>query len=249
VQEKIVIRLSAETLEVFAAAIGQNGWAVTRPIVDHSTVTTLRGAVDSLAAAGRGGVRNLLDIPEIQLLAASHPVRRLAASVLGAECFAVRALLFDKTPEANWKVIWHQDLTIAVKARAQVTGYGPWTEKAGVPHVQPPISVLERMLAVRIHLDACGSENGPVRVLDRSHRLGRLSGSSIDAVRARQVATDCVVDQGGVLAFRPLLLHASAPATVPDHRRVIHIEFAHGDLTPPLAWHRQVGAALHVAAR
>ena len=34
----------------------------------------------------------------------------LASAVLGASCAAVRAIVFDKTPTANWKVSWHQDL-------------------------------------------------------------------------------------------------------------------------------------------
>lgn len=210
------------------------------PVVDDASIQKLRTVVAPLAADGRGGARNLLDVADVQALARSAPIRSLARAVLGSDCFAVRALLFDKTPDANWKVIWHQDLTIATSTRADVVGYGPWTEKAGVPHVQPPPAVLERMLALRVHLDPCGIENGPVRVLDGSHRLGRLSGAAIDQLRAEQPEIDCEVAQGGVLAFQPLILHASAPSTVPHHRRVIHIEYAAGELPPPLDWHRRV---------
>ena len=46
--------------------------------------------------------------------------RAAAEAVLGPRCFAVRAILFDKTSEANWKVAWHQDLTIAARAQADV---------------------------------------------------------------------------------------------------------------------------------
>jgi hypothetical protein len=45
-----------------------------------------------------------------------------------------------------------------------------------------------------------------------------------------------LVDEGGILAFRPLILHASAPASVPGHRRVLHIEFDASELAPPLEW-------------
>jgi ectoine hydroxylase-related dioxygenase (phytanoyl-CoA dioxygenase family) len=213
---------------------------VTPVIIDDATIVQLRTAVAPLSADGRGGARNLLDVAGVQTLARSAPMRALASAVLGPDCFAVRALLFDKTPEANWKVIWHQDLTIATRTRADVAGYGPWTEKAGVPHVQPPTTVLERMLALRVHLDPCGVENGPVRVLEGSHRLGRLSGAAIERLREEQPEVDCEVVQGGVLAFRPLIVHASAPSTAPRHRRVIHIEFARGELPPPLDWHRRV---------
>jgi ectoine hydroxylase-related dioxygenase (phytanoyl-CoA dioxygenase family) len=229
----------AVDLESFARSIAERGWAITPPVIDEATVAELRAAVAAHASDGRGGVRNLLDVGAVEELVAAPPVRGLASAVLGAECFAVRALLFDKTPDANWKVIWHQDLTVAARQRMEVPGYGPWTEKAGVPHVQPPIAVLERMLAVRVHLDPCGIENGPVRVLDGSHDLGRLSAEAIESLRGDGRGIDCLVEQGGVLAFRPLILHASAQSKHSCHRRVIHVEFATGELASPLEWHRR----------
>ena len=136
--------------------------------------------------------------------------------------------------------MWHQDLTVAARERVDLPGYGPWTDKAGVPHVQPPVEVLEQMLAIRVHLDPCSAENGPVRVIDGTHRFGRLAAEAIDQIRADRSESVCVAAEGALLAFRPLLLHASSPATRPDHRRVIHIEYAAQSLASPLVWHRQV---------
>jgi ectoine hydroxylase-related dioxygenase (phytanoyl-CoA dioxygenase family) len=224
----------------FADAIETDGWAVTGPVVDDGTLSSLRDAVSGAALDGRGGARNLLENARVRALAVSPPMRLLASSVLGPQCFAVRALLFDKTPGTNWKVIWHQDLTIASERRVEVPGFGPWTEKEGVPHVQPPAEVLDAMLAVRLHLDPCGPTNGPVRVISGSHRVGRLSAEAIDELRSLRAPEVCVVETGGVLAFRPLLLHASSPSQQPGHRRVIHIEYAACELPSPLAWHRRV---------
>ena len=231
-----------EQLE-FGAAVERDGWAVTAPVVPQLAVDRLVAELELVAAsqAARGGVRNLLDVsPAVRGLAASPPVRSAAEAVLGPGCFAVRATLFDKTPEANWKVVWHQDVSIAVRERASVTGFGPWSEKAGVPHVQPPADLLERMLAVRVHLDDCGAANGPVRVLPGSHRVGRLSADAIDGWRAGAEPVDCLAERGAVLAFRPLLLHASSRASSPAHRRVVHFEFAAEELPEPLAWHARV---------
>ena len=225
------------------AAIERDGWAVTPPVVPQLVVDRLIAELIGVAAGreGRGGVRNLFDVsPAVRALATSPEVRSVAEAVLGPSCFAVRAILFDKTPAANWKVIWHQDLTIAVRERVTVPGFGPWSEKEGVPHVQPPTELLERMLAVRVHLDDCGADNGPVRVLPGSHRVGRLSAAAIEHWRAARDAVDCLAERGAILAFRPLLLHASSPATVAAHRRVIHIEFAADELPEPLAWHASV---------
>lgn len=154
---------SSRDLAAFTKQLAFDGWATTPPLFTDASLDTLTNALTSVLQAGtaRGGTRHLLDIPSVQELASSEPVRVIAESVLGEDCFAVRGILFDKTPEANWKVTWHQDLTIAVRQRRDVDGFGPWSVKEGVPHVQPPLSVLERMVAIRIHLDECGIDNGP----------------------------------------------------------------------------------------
>jgi Phytanoyl-CoA dioxygenase (PhyH) len=188
------------------------------------------------AQPGEGGQRNLLDLPEIQALANSGPLCRLVESLVGPKPFAVRAILFDKTPEANWKVAWHQDLTIAVLERMEVEGFGPWSTKAGVIHVQPPAEYLDEMLAVRLHLDECGPNNGPLRVLPGSHRAGKIPEDQIPALRRQQPEEVCCVPKGGAIFMRPLLLHASSPAAVPAHRRVIHIEYASRSLPNGLRW-------------
>ena len=93
---------------------------------------------------------------------------------------AVRAVLFDKTPQSNWSVGWHQDRTIAVVEKVDVDGFGPWTIKSGITHVEPPFEYIERMITLRIHLDPCGPDNAPLKVSPGSHRLGRISENRID---------------------------------------------------------------------
>jgi ectoine hydroxylase-related dioxygenase (phytanoyl-CoA dioxygenase family) len=182
-------------------------------------------------------MRNLLaTVPAVQSLAQAQPIRALVATVLGPAAFAVRGLLFDKTRAANWKVPWHQDLTIAVRRRLEVAGFGPWSVKAGVQHVQPPEAILESMLTVRLHLDDCGPENGPLQVFGGSHLSGRMSADVIRAWRERMSPIRCVVGRGGVLLMRPLLLHSSLPARAPAHRRIIHLDFAAYPLPGGLEW-------------
>jgi len=182
-------------------------------------------------------IRNLLRVmPQARQAAESAAVRSLVESVLGPDAFVVRDLFFDKTPEANWKVPWHQDLTIAVRHRKDVPGFGPWSVKDGVPHVVSPAEWLERILTVRLHLDDCGEENGPLRVLPGSHRHGKLDSRAIQMWRERAPAVSCVVNRGDALLMRPLLLHASSPARHPGHRRVIHLEFASEELPGGLQW-------------
>jgi ectoine hydroxylase-related dioxygenase (phytanoyl-CoA dioxygenase family) len=173
---------------------------------------------------------------EISGLANSEVIRELVRPILGNKFLAVRGLLFDKIPEANWKVPWHQDVTIAVKTRVEAEGFGPWSKKSGVLHVQPPDSVLEKMVSVRIHLDPCGETNGPLRVIPGSHRGGRIPEEQIPAYRKRMGEYVCVVGRGGALLMRPLLLHASSPSQAAGHRRVIHFDFASSELPQGMQW-------------
>jgi hypothetical protein len=129
-------------------------------------------------------------------------------------------------------------LTIAVHSRVITAGFGPWSEKAGVTHVQRDRDSRAHA-AVRIHLDDCGPENGPVRVLAR-RTCGPLSASAIDAWRNGSPSVDCVAERGATLALRPLILHASSQATVPGHRRVVHLDFAAEELPEPLAWYERI---------
>lgn len=229
----------------YPPAIERDGFALVPGVAAPDAVDRLLDAlaeVDESAAIARRGsvhaVRDLLTaVPRVRELARSPAVRALVEPVLGAECFVVRGILFDKTPEANWKVAWHQDLTISVREPREAPGFGPWSEKAGIPHVQPPAEVLERMLTVRVHLDDCGLENGPVQVIPGSHAAGRLAPEQIDAWRERAAAVACTSPRGGALVMRPLILHASSPATLPAHRRVVHLEFAAGGLPHGLDWH------------
>lgn len=224
--------------EAVATAVHDEGWAVTPAVVPSSVLDANSDALTTFqdSDSRRGGLRNLLDVQVVRALARSAPVRSVAEAVLGPDCLAVRGLFFDKSPGANWRVAWHQDLTIAVRVRREVEGFGPWSEKAGVIHVQPPAHILERMLAVRVHLDSCGPEAGPVRVLPGSHRAGKLDPTDIEAWKSRVEPVECITSRGGILAFRPLLLHASSPAVSPSRRRVVHLEFAEGPLPTGLEW-------------
>lgn len=216
-----------------------DGFVVVPSIVRAETCALLIEMIERVAPDHRrGGIRNALDlIPAASDLATSPTLRSLIRPVLGALAFPVRAIVFDKTTDANWGVLWHQDLTVAVREKIEVPGFGPWSEKAGVPHVQATADVLGKMLAVRIHLDECGLENGPLRVIPGSHRIGILNGSAIEDLRRRFPAKTLPATLGSAILLRPLLVHSSSPATLPAHRRVLHIEYAAAELPGPLRWH------------
>jgi hypothetical protein len=215
----------------------ETGFQVSPAVLDAERIAPLQREAERLAHAGSAGCRGVLGrSPMIRELAFSNPFRSLAETALPASAFPVRAILFDKTPDTNWKVPWHQDLAIAVAERCEVEGFGPWSVKDDMPHVHAPVWLLERMVTLRLHLDDCPADNGALRVLPGSHREGKLSAEQIVAWKERVPETVCEVPAGGVLRMRPLLLHASSVATRPGHRRVLHIEFACEPLPGGLRW-------------
>lgn len=232
-----------KTRSDFVGQVAEEGFAILPNVLAPGEVQKLLLALENISAVEdgrrRGGVRNLLETaPLIRELARSSSLRTMVEPILGDTWFPVRAILFDKNPEANWKVPWHQDLSIAVQKRVDVEGFGSWSMKAGVQHVQPPAALLENMLAVRLHLDDCDETNGPVRVIPGTHKYGRIPESEIQSYAERSIQ-DCLVPTGGVLLMRPLLLHASSPSQSPKHRRVIHIEYAAQSLPDGLLWHSE----------
>ena len=184
----------------------------------------------------RGGVRNLLHFLRMRSLAESGAMRALVETILGSKARAVRGIFFDKTEGANWKVPWHQDVTIAVSQKVQAEGYGAWSIKAGVLHVQPPASVLECVVSVRLHLDDCPEENGALRVIPRSHTRGKLEEHSIQSYAEKSVPVICAMQHGGALLMRPLLLHAASASSIPGHIRVLHFDYAAAELPVGMGW-------------
>jgi ectoine hydroxylase-related dioxygenase (phytanoyl-CoA dioxygenase family) len=234
-------------VERYAAEFARDGYFIQEGVLSTEEVEQLRAAVARIPDGdavrrkrGVYGVRNLLEIcPEVQTLARQPQVRQFVSPTLGDRAFAVRAILFDKIPDANWSLFWHQDNVVSVAGRKEAPGYTGWSCKAGVWQVQPPAHVLARMVAVRVHLDDCGPDNGPLRVLPGSHRYGWLD-EQLDEWKKRVAEIVCEVRCGGVVAMCPLTLHASSPAQSPSHRRVIHIEYAHDELPEGLDWNSRV---------
>lgn len=162
---------------------------------------------------------------------------RIARDRLGEEVRPVRAILFDKQPGANWALGWHQDRTIAVRRRIETPGFGPWSRKSGIDHVEPPFELIEQMITLRAHLDACGEDNAPLLIVPGSHRLGRIPIDQIKQVVSRGPQFACLANSGDIWVYASAILHASNAAAAPTHRRVLHIDYAAASLPGGLEWY------------
>lgn len=170
------------------------------------------------------------------LAAPDGAIGGLAATWLGPKTRAVRALLFDKTAATNWSLGWHQDRTIAVRARREVLGFGPWTVKNRMPHVSPPFDLLACMLTLRVHLDSVNEDNAPLLVAPGSHLRGRIPEHEIDAVVERCGIQPCLAERGDAWLYSTPILHASRRAANPSRRRVLQIDYCAEALPGGLEW-------------
>ena len=185
------------------------------------------------------GRRCLLDDPTVAAAAIAIRQKLDTLGLLPPEAIALQAIAFDKSPTANWKVTWHQDLMFPFARQADATGFTLACQKEGIDYARPPVPVLENLLAARLHLDDCGLDNGPLRVAPGTHHLGIVKATDIPPLLARHGETTCLADAGDCLLLKPLLLHASSPASKPRHRRVLHIVY-HSGPPLPIPWHRAI---------
>jgi Phytanoyl-CoA dioxygenase (PhyH) len=219
-----------------SAALERDGVLVAKSVLADAVIERLRTEFGGVPHQ-RAGARQFAPSERIAgLIQPRGVIGALAAKLAGGAARPVRLLFFDKTPQSNWAVPWHQDRTIAVNEQIDLDGYGPWSVKDGVIHVEPPVAIMQAMLTLRVFVDDCADDNGPLQVAIGSHRHGRLPGREIAGVVRRSAIFPGVGQAGDVLAMKTLGIHSSERATSPGHRRVLHVDYATAELPPPLAW-------------
>jgi Phytanoyl-CoA dioxygenase (PhyH) len=222
------------------------GFAWSRRALSRNALAALRALVEPLpeqtgVRRRRGGTyaaRNLLwDRPEAKTVLTEAGLDRIAAEALIGAAFPISVTLLDKNPAANWHVPGHQDVIMPVSAESQEPGFTGWSRKVGIVYVEPPVEVLSELVALRVHLDDCPKTNGALAVVPGSHARGRLRDAEIAAVVDDRYEP-CEAAAGDVLLMRPLLVHRSAPATIPSRRRVLHIVYATKEPGLSVRWKR-----------
>ena len=129
--------------------------------------------------------------PVVDRVAHDPRLVAIASRFLVPAAIPFRATLFDKSPDNNGLVVWHQDTALPLRERRDVSGWGPWSVKAGITYTHAPAAALSRVIALRLHIDDSGSDNGPLRVPPGTHTRGVMSDAEV-ALLARDVhAVDC----------------------------------------------------------
>jgi len=180
--------------------------------------------------------RQMLHLPWCAQLADDLRRQLAATGLLTEDYVAVQCTYFEKSIAQNWLVAFHQDLSIPVQSRVAHTALTGWSEKDGVLFVQPPPETLGKLIALRLHIDDCGIEDGALKVIPGSHKAGRLNETEKERLRHTIEAVLCPVSKGSGMAMRPLLLHASSKTNGNSRRRVLHFLFGPPALPYGLKW-------------
>lgn len=212
---------------IHLTSIDQTGFAIIPAVLKKEEIETLLENLASLESQRtRAGIRHLLGRPAIAQIATDPRMLGIAQSILGPDAFPFRATLFDKSPDANWLITWHQDTALPLQEKHEAHGWGPWSVKEGVIYAHAPAQALEKVIALRLHLDDSTVENGPLRALSGTHHGGVLTDQQVEAAASKIAPTTCIALQGGVIVMRPLIIHASSKSESAIPRRVLHIEYA-----------------------
>src|ERR1043166_3499410 len=185
------------------------------------------------SSAPSGGTRSLLLQDCCKSLVTrlrNHPDLSI---LIPLEFAAVQCTYFEKSASRNWLVPLHQDLSIPVAKPVKHPSLRGWSQKEGRFFVQAPVELLEQLVAVRLHLDPCGPQDGPLRVLPGTHLRGRIESP---AARKAIAEVACNAERGSALVMRPLLLHASSKSSGLSRRRVLHFLFGPRHLPHGLEW-------------
>jgi ectoine hydroxylase-related dioxygenase (phytanoyl-CoA dioxygenase family) len=219
--------ISQQGIEVaWKQRVDHQGFAVIRDFISTGEIAGLLQDTREPLPRSRAGLRHALRYPSIAAFVRKPRLTALAAEILGTAATPFRATLFNKSPGSNWLVVWHQDTALPIQHRLDVPGWGSWSVKDGITYAHAPAAALEKIVALRVHLDDSTAENGPLRVLPGTHDLGVLEDDAIRQLATDVAPVDCVVPLGGVIAMKPLVIHASSKSRCEQPRRVLHIEYA-----------------------
>jgi ectoine hydroxylase-related dioxygenase (phytanoyl-CoA dioxygenase family) len=207
--------------------VNDKGYLIQNSVFLPAECDTLIEILSSVALhRSRAGVRNLMSVQAIGEVAIDSRLTGFTRQLTGKSLHPYKATLFEKAGNANWLVSWHQDTALPLIKFYERQEWGPWSRKAGIDYAHAPSWALERIVAIRIQLDESNADNGPLRVIEGSHRFGVLADEELENVVPAGCEVSCETDKGGIIAMSPLTVHASSKSVSGNPRRVLHIEYA-----------------------
>lgn len=218
--------------------LDDEGFILAKNFISQERIAViLREMESSSFNPNTSGIRHIhKKLPSVAQYSKSDEFAAVSKNYLNPQHSLVRSILFNKTPEANWYVTWHQDKTVAVTEKFDDPEWKTWSIKENILHVQPPLAVLDSMVTIRIHLDETTRNNGCLKIIPASHKYGILSQDRIDELIAKGESVYCEAQAGDALIMRPHLLHSSSKSIDSSNRRVLHLEFSSWQLPEGIKW-------------
>lgn len=223
--------------------ISDKGFTIINEVFSDEEINQIINVIDSIDTSKETfrksedlfAIRQFLkEVPESHRFIFNDNIKKIINEIFGNDYFVVKSIYFDKPEKSNWYVSYHQDLTISVDKKLDLSGFGPWTMKQNQFAVQPPIDYLKNIFTIRIHLDDTDENNGALKVVPNSHSKEIYRPETIDwNVETEEI---CSVNKGGIMIMKPLILHGSNRTTNNQKRRVIHIEFSNMELPEEINW-------------
>ena len=203
-----------------------DGYVIVDDLLNVDEIERIESDLE-FATAESAGDRRFLDREWCRLVAHVIRHRLLKLRLLGLPTQPVLCTYFSKDGKSNWGVGLHRDMHVPLRARIEHKTWGNWSEKQQIPHAQAPRSFLSNMLAVRVHIDACNSQDGVLSVVPGSH-------ATADVVTER---VDCGGRRGSAVIMSPLLLHCSSKSESGRPRRVLHFLYGPKGLPDGAEWY------------
>jgi Phytanoyl-CoA dioxygenase (PhyH) len=202
----------------------ENGFVILDEAISLSDLEEVTKRLNSIGLR-KAGTRNVLSSPWCQNIARSLKMNPAIAPLLPCDAVVVQCTYFEKSVDRNWLVALHRDYSIPVKARISSVDWSGWSEKEGFVYGRPPESVLDSLVAIRVHLDENTQKNGPLQVIPGSHRSQAISAPRVT----------CFVKERSALVMRPKILHASSKLEE-GTRRVLHFLYGPDKLPNGAEW-------------
>lgn len=222
-------------LQRYIKQLNHKGFAINQHIYTQREVNRIGKILAEHDVENIIAIRQLLKkLPDLKEIIFNSNLLKILKAI-HPDLFLVKALYFNKPPQSNWYVTWHQDMIINVVKKVPTEGYTSWTKKEDVIGVRPPKDILDNLITVRIHLDDTNDKNGALSVIPGSHRAIHQENEA-KIITSGTLPYSCQVDKGGVQLMKPLLLHASSKSVSNKRRRVIHLEFSADNLADGLEW-------------
>ena len=185
-------------------------------------------AIEALAAASvertKAGARHVLKVPAVRALAMDSRLVEIARQFVGGRhrSCSERHCSTSRRRPTGW--------SSGIKIRRCLSVIDS-TVRVGDPGRQKPVCSMpmrQRGRSSRSSRFASASMTrrrrmALLRVLPNTHGAGVLTDEQIAQLARAATPVDCVTSSGGIVAMRPLTIHASSKSHYTESRRVLHI--------------------------